>query len=69
MDKDGKVEQRTLRLDRAIGDRWLVTKGLAAGDRVIVDGLQKVRPGDAGHRRAVRPRLRRRPPGPAAETK
>ena len=32
-------------LDRAIGDRWLVTKGLAAGDRVIVEGLQRVRPG------------------------
>ncbi len=44
---DGKVEQRTLELDRAIGDRWLVTKGLAAGDRVIVEGLQRVRPGDA----------------------
>ena len=44
--KDDKVEQRTLELDRAIGDKWLVTSGLAAGDRVIVEGLQKVRPGD-----------------------
>lgn len=43
--KDGKVEQRMLTLDRTIGDRWLVTKGLAAGDRVIVDGLQRIRPG------------------------
>jgi membrane fusion protein (multidrug efflux system) len=43
--KDGKAEQRTLTLDRTIGDRWLVTKGLAAGDRVIVDGLQRIRPG------------------------
>ncbi len=42
---DGKAEQRTLALDRAIGDRWLATKGLAAGDRVIVEGLQRVRPG------------------------
>jgi len=42
---DGKAEQRMLTLDRAIGDRWLVTKGLAAGDRVIVEGLQRVRPG------------------------
>ena len=40
-----KVEQRTLELDRAIGVNWLVTSGLAAGDRVIVEGLQKVRPG------------------------
>ena len=44
--KDDKVEQRTLELDRAIGDKWLVTSGLAAGDRLIVEGLQKVRPGD-----------------------
>jgi len=43
----GQVEQRDLELDRAVGDRWLVAKGLAAGDRVIVDGLQKVRPGAA----------------------
>jgi membrane fusion protein (multidrug efflux system) len=34
-----------LTLDRAVGDRWLVTKGLAAGDRVIVEGLQRIRPG------------------------
>jgi len=43
--QDGKAQQRMLTLDRTIGDRWLVTKGLAAGDRVIVDGLQRIRPG------------------------
>jgi membrane fusion protein (multidrug efflux system) len=43
--KDNKVEQRALKLDRAIGDKWLVTEGLAVGDRLIMDGLQKVRPG------------------------
>lgn len=42
---NGKAEQRMLTLDRAVGDRWLVAKGLAAGDRVIVDGLQRIRPG------------------------
>ena len=42
---EGKVEQRTLELDRAIGDKWLVTSGLSAGDRLIVEGLQMVRPG------------------------
>jgi membrane fusion protein (multidrug efflux system) len=40
-----KVERRELVTDRAIGDAWLVTKGVAAGDQVIVEGLQKVRPG------------------------
>ena len=41
------VEPRMLTLDRAIGDKWLVTAGLAPGDRVIVEGLQKARPGTA----------------------
>jgi membrane fusion protein (multidrug efflux system) len=43
--KDGKVEQRALELDRAIGDKWLVTGGLAAGDQLIVEGMQNVRAG------------------------
>lgn len=43
----GKVEERAVTADRAIGGDWLVTAGLAAGDRVIVDGLQKVQPGAA----------------------
>jgi len=45
LDKSDKVEQRALTVDRAIGDKWLVTGGLAAGDRIIVEGLQKIRPG------------------------
>lgn len=45
--EDGKVAQRMLTLDRAIGSQWLVTAGLASGDRVIVEGMQKVRPGAA----------------------
>ncbi len=40
-----KVEVRPVVAPRAIGDKWLVTEGLAAGDKVIVEGLQKVRPG------------------------
>lgn len=42
---EDKVEKRSVELDRALGDEWVVTKGLAAGDRLIVAGLQKVRPG------------------------
>jgi membrane fusion protein (multidrug efflux system) len=44
---DGKVEQRLLTTDRAIGNDWLVTKGVKDGDKVIVEGVQKVRPGSA----------------------
>ena len=47
VDAGNKVGQRMLTLDRAIGDQWLVTSGLAPGDRVIVEGMQKVRPGAA----------------------
>jgi membrane fusion protein, multidrug efflux system len=47
VDDAGKVQQRTLTLDRTIGDRWLVSAGLAPGDRLIVEGLQRVRPGAA----------------------
>lgn len=48
-----KVEVRTLVTERAIGDRWLVTSGLAAGDRLIVEGLNKVGPGMPVHATAV----------------
>ncbi|MGH2341153.1 efflux RND transporter periplasmic adaptor subunit [Segnochrobactraceae bacterium EtOH-i3] len=42
---DNKVEERQIVIGRAIGDNWLVEKGAAAGDRVIVEGTQKVRAG------------------------
>ena len=45
VDAEGKVQLRRLTLDRAIGDQWLVSSGLAPGDRVIVEGMQKVTPG------------------------
>jgi membrane fusion protein (multidrug efflux system) len=40
-----QVQQVAITTDRAIGDKWLVSAGLAAGDRVIVEGVQKARPG------------------------
>jgi membrane fusion protein (multidrug efflux system) len=42
---ENKVEQKPLELDRTVGDRWLVRTGLAAGDRVVVEGQLRVRPG------------------------
>lgn len=44
---EGKVEQRAVTLDRAVGNRWLVTSGLQPGDKVIVEGGMKTRPGMA----------------------
>jgi len=45
VDANGKVEQRKVDVSRAVGNRWLVDQGLAAGDRLIVSGVQKVQPG------------------------
>jgi membrane fusion protein (multidrug efflux system) len=45
VDKDGKVEQRIIEVTQAVGNNWLVERGAASGDRVIIDGLQKVKPG------------------------
>ena len=42
---EGKVEARVLKTERAIGNHWLVTEGLKEGDKLIVEGLQKARPG------------------------
>ena len=39
-----KVELRTVGVARAVGDQWRVISGLASGDRVIIEGLQKVQP-------------------------
>jgi membrane fusion protein (multidrug efflux system) len=42
---DNKVESRQVKLGDAFGDAWIVTEGLRAGERVIVEGLQKARAG------------------------
>ncbi|MBR0840398.1 efflux RND transporter periplasmic adaptor subunit [Bradyrhizobium liaoningense] len=47
VDKDGKIEQRTLDLGDDVGGNWLVRSGAKAGDRLVVDGTQKARPGAA----------------------
>jgi membrane fusion protein (multidrug efflux system) len=45
VDAEDKVQQRILTLDRAIGNKWLVSSGLHSGDKVIVEGIQRARPG------------------------
>jgi membrane fusion protein (multidrug efflux system) len=45
MDKEGKAALRPVQLGDWIGSDWMVLGGLAAGDRVIIDNLLKLRPG------------------------
>lgn len=45
INKDNQAEVRSVKIGAAAGNRWIVTEGLQPGDRVIVEGLQKVRPG------------------------
>jgi membrane fusion protein (multidrug efflux system) len=42
---DGKVKPRVIKLGQAVGNKWIITDGLKAGEQVIVEGLQKVQPG------------------------
>jgi len=47
--KDGKAELREVQVSRTVGDHWLIESGLAAGDQVIVEGLQMIQPGMPVH--------------------
>ncbi|MCR6660782.1 MAG: efflux RND transporter periplasmic adaptor subunit [Asticcacaulis sp.] len=42
--KDNKAAIRPIQVAQTVGDKWLVTGGLQPGERVIVEGLQKVQP-------------------------
>lgn len=50
---DDVIEKRPVELARALGSRWLVDSGLRAGERVVVDGFQRVKPGDRVRPQAV----------------
>ena len=75
---DNKVEQRTIRVSRTIGNAWLVDSGIGDGDRVIVEGIQKVQAGqmvkadevpivsDSGDSSAVTISVTGQTPGPSA---
>jgi len=45
--EDAKVQQRVLEIGQAVGDRWSVRSGLKAGEKVVVEGGQKVKAGDS----------------------
>ena len=44
VDKENKVHVRDLVTDRAFGNRWLVLEGLTAGERIVVEGMQRLKP-------------------------
>ena len=45
VDANNTVRKRTVEIDRALGDQWVVTKGLSTGDRLVVAGVQRIKPG------------------------
>lgn len=45
VESGNRIEARILKTDRVIGDQWLVTDGVKAGDRIVLEGLQKIAPG------------------------
>jgi len=45
LNEEDLVEQRRVETDRALGSRWLINEGLKPGDRLIVEGVQKAKPG------------------------
>lgn len=45
VDKDKKIELRAVDIDRAVGDQWLMRSGLQSGDQIVVDGIQRAKPG------------------------
>jgi membrane fusion protein (multidrug efflux system) len=46
VEPDSVARARQVRLYRELPDGWIVRKGLAAGDRIVVDGVIRVRPGN-----------------------
>lgn len=44
--EDRKVERRRVKTGQTYGDQWLILEGLEVGEKIVVGGLQKIRPGD-----------------------
>ncbi len=55
VDKDNKVEVRRIELGESRGTRIVVIKGLTEGERVITEGIQKVRPGQVVQPTEIKP--------------
>jgi RND family efflux transporter MFP subunit len=55
VDSDNVAHVRQITIGRAVGAMWAVESGLSAGERVIVEGIQKVQPGEAVQINSDRP--------------
>jgi membrane fusion protein, multidrug efflux system len=55
VDSENKVLARSVVVGERVGDRWIIQQGLKPGDRVIVEGVQKVRPGAVVNPQPYRP--------------
>ena len=44
---DNKIEQHPIKVSRTSGDKWIVTSGIEPGERIVIEGLQRIRPGAA----------------------
>lgn len=59
VDGDGKLQQRALRTERAVGDQWLVSEGLKPGDVVVVEGQQKAHAGQVVQAQSYTPAVQK----------
>ncbi|MNK91527.1 Multidrug resistance protein MdtE precursor [compost metagenome] len=59
LDQDNLVVRRPVVIDRAVGDQWLITAGLSENDRLIVDGLNLIAPGQVVRPFPPRPSIAR----------
>jgi membrane fusion protein, multidrug efflux system len=66
VDAENKAVPRIIKTDRAIGDQWLVSAGLAPGEKIIMLGIQGVQPGAVVHPHEVTPQDLNPPPAAAA---
>lgn len=66
---DNKVSIRTVRVGERVGSQWVIDDGLKPGERVVVEGLQKVRDGSTVTTRLAEPEAKPAPVGSGSEQK
>ena len=67
VEADNVARARQVRLARELDDGWIVRKGLQSGDRIVVDGVIRVRPGNVVRPVPITPRAPTAPPAVGAK--